>query len=421
MDGYNRGGVHQDSVVITPPAFSFQSQFGNAIAFSSDDNTVLVAAVNARGVADFSGTVYVFTRQGDGTWDRQATLNPTETDITGDTAVGDEFGYAVALSDDGNTALIGAPQDTVLGAFNGGSAYVFTRMGTTWTLQEKLVAGDRSGSDGFGSSVALSGDGNTAFVGAPNKLVVVNGEGAAYVFTRMGTTWMQQQRLVTDDGVGITPTQNAVFGTSVALSGDGNTAFVGAIGADGGNGAVYISTRTGTTWSQQVKLAGSQRGSYFGQSIVLSGNTALIGVPRANGNGISRIGAAYVFTGGGSSWSQQAILNAGSNAASDTRFGQSVALSGDIALVGAYLDNSPNTKAGSAYVFTRDGIAWSNGTKLTASDTAAASNQFGIWVALSGSVSSHVFAVIGSNRGDPVIGGNTCGNCGSAFIYQIKE
>jgi hypothetical protein len=227
----------------------------------------------------------------------------------------------VALS--GTTAVVGA-----LGNNGRGAAYVFTGSGSTWTQQAKLTASDGAPFDDFGISVALSG--TTAVVGALGN----NGRGAAYVFTGSGSTWTQQAKLTASDGA-----PGDEFGISVALS--GTTAIVGAYGGKSFTGAAYVFTNSGSTWTQQAKLTASDGAANndFGFSVALSGSTAVVG---AFGNS-SGIGAAYMFTRSGTTWSQQAKLTA-----SGGGFGNSVTLSGSTALVGAPLNPS---HIGAAFVF----------------------------------------------------------------------
>jgi hypothetical protein len=212
-----------------------------------------------------------------------------------DGAATDEFGSSVSLSSDGNTALVGAPDKHFGSNYNQGAAYVFTRSGSTWSEQQKLTVSDGAANDLFGCSVSLSGDGNTALVGASGKTVGSNDtQGAAYVFTRSGSTWSQQQELTASDGAAYD-----FSGNSVSLSGDGNTALVGAygktVGSNDTQGAAYVFTRSGSTWSQQQELTASDgtASEYFGGSVSLSsdGNTPLVG------NIVEYIGqdAAYVF------------------------------------------------------------------------------------------------------------------------------
>jgi uncharacterized repeat protein (TIGR01451 family) len=297
--------------------------------------------------------------------------------IAVDGAPFDDLGISVAFS--GDTALVGAFLAQVGTNSSQGAAYIFTRSGTSWIFQQKLTASDGAQNNEFGISVALSGD--TALVGASYATVGSNTyQGAAYVFTRSGTAWSQQQKLTApvDDGAAYD-----FFGNSVALS--GNTALIGAsfkkIGSNTYQGAVYAFTRSGATWSQQQKLtaADGAASDYFGYSVALSDNTALVGASYKKIGSNASQGKAYVFTRSGSAWSQVQELTAFDGAASD-RFGGSVALSGNTALIGA---PGVNSQRGAAYVFARSGSSWGQQQKLTAAD-GATYDLFGSSVALSG-------------------------------------
>src|SRR5205807_2066488 len=145
-----------------------------------------------------------------------------------------------------------------------GVAYVFLRSGTTWSQQAELTAADAASGDEFGLSVSLSGDGNTALIGARNKN---SGTGAAYVFIRSGTVWGQQAELTAGDAA-----TNNDFGISVSLGGDGRTALIGADNRNSGTGAAYVFSRSGTTWSQQQELTAGDAATSdgFGFSVSLS-------------------------------------------------------------------------------------------------------------------------------------------------------
>ena len=217
----------------------------------------------------------------------------------------------------------------------------------TWSEQQKLTASDAAWNDDFGTSVALSGD--TAVVGAPFDDDAGSASGSAYVFVRSGTRWSQQQKLTASDAA-----PNDDFGLAVALSGD--TAVVGAIGDDDAgrdSGAAYVFVRSGTRWSQQQKLTASDAASndLFGISVAVSGDTAVVGA-YADDDAGGDSGAAYVFVRSGTRWSEQQKLTA-SDAAAGIRFGNSVAVSGDTAVVGAYADDS-------AYVFVRPSAVCGN-------------------------------------------------------------
>jgi hypothetical protein len=230
-----------------------------------------------------------------------------------------------------------------------GAAYVFVRRENGWLQQAELSVRDGRPGDWFGVSVALSGD--IALVGAP----FAGQAGAAYVFVRDGSHWTQQARLSAHDGA-----PGDWFGRSVALR--GNTALVGAWYKNTHIGAAYIFVRTGRHWTQQAKLTASDgvAEDYFGTAVALSGDTALVGAVGKNDGA----GAAYVFVRRGSRWRQQAALTARNGVAEDT-FGSAVALAGNTALVGA---GFAHKLAGATYVFVRDGSHWTQQAELTARD-----------------------------------------------------
>jgi len=323
--------------------------FGVSVSLSGD--TALIGACLDYDNGKWSGSAYVFTSTG--TWTQQAKL------LASDGSAGDSFGCSVSLS--GDTALIGAYADDDKGDTSG-SAYVFTRTGTTWTQQAKLLASDGAMGDHFGWSVSLSGD--TALIGAPFDDDKGDSSGSAYVFTRTGTTWTQQAKLLASDGA-----YDDSFGYSVSLS--GNTALIGFDNENGADsGSAYVFTRTGTTWTQQAKLLAldGAAGDSFGYAVSLDGNTALIGAISDDDNGVDS-GSAYVFTRTGTTWTQQAKLLASHGADLDF-FSGSVSLDGDIALIGAPAYMQIVIGIGSVYVFTRTGTTWTQHQKLRALDDA---------------------------------------------------
>jgi hypothetical protein len=369
---------------------------GVLVALSADGNTALVGGWKDNGTR---GAAWVFTRTG-GVWSQQGPK------LTGGGEDGEAgFGTSVALSADGDTALIGGPGDN----FTKGAAWVFTRSGSTWTQQgEKLTGGGETGSAWFGYTVALSADGKTALIGG---WLDSNWTGAAWVFTRQGSTWTQQGgKLTGSEEIG-----EGMFGTNVALSADGDTALIGGWNDDSvaagnkdysGKGAAWVFTRTGGVWSQQgPKLTGGGEtgGGKFGTIVALSadGDTALIG----GWNDDSSKGAAWVFTRSGSTWAQQGgkLIGAGETGAG--RFGVSVALSadGDTALIGGLDDNGT---MGAAWVFMRSASTWTQqGGKLTAEDEAG-EGEFGTNVALSADGDT---ALIGGWRDN--------GGVGAAWVF----
>jgi hypothetical protein len=306
----------------------------------------------------------------------------------------------VAFSADGNTALVGAPRDSG----EVGAVWVFTRTGSTWTRQAKLTGGDEeSGAGRFGRSVALSANGNTALIGAPND----GGRGAAWVFTRSGSTWTQQAKLT-----GAGESGSGWFGQSVALSADGDTALIGGYVDHSDTGAAWVFERSGSgadaSWAQQgAKLTGGGEESgegEFGQSVALSaaGDTALVGSFHDD----SGDGAAWVFarsgSGPGASWAQQGAKLTGAGEAGRGYFGDAVALTpdGGTALIGGVKDDE---QRGAAWVFTRSGsgagASWAQqGEKLTGGEEESGKGEFGWSVAFSGDGDSALVGAIGDSK-----------------------
>jgi nucleoside-specific outer membrane channel protein Tsx len=355
--------------------------FGLSVAVSGS-TAVVGANQHTVGSNLNQGAAYVFVQSG-GTWSQQAELTAS------DGAQNDAFGYSVAVS--GSIVVTGSPWHN---NFHG-AAYVFVENGGTWVQQAELTASDGKANDIFGLSVAVSG--STAVVGGPQHAGGSNeAQGAAYVFVESGGTWNQQAELTASDGA-----QSDTFGYSVAV--DGNTAVVGApnktAGSNGGQGVAYAFVQSGGTWSQQAELTASDgaAGDYFGGSVAVSGSTAVMGAVLHTVGSNVRQGAAYVFFESGGTWSQQAELTASDGTASDY-FGNSVAVSGSTAVVGAP-GGDEFQGAGAAYVFGQSGGTWSQQAELTASD-GKANDQFGSAVAVSGStaVAGAPYHTVGSNQ-----------------------
>jgi len=299
--------------------------------------------------------------------------------------------------------------------------------------------------DGFGGALALSGNGNVLVAGARgdwdgfNGFAALTGDpqtstGAAYVFTRSGTTWAQHAHikppnLNVGDG----------FGVAVAVSGDGNTIAIGAYGDSSvasASGAVYVFVCSAGAWSQQayIKASNAGAGDQFGANVSLSadGDTLAVGAPNED-NQAGNSGAVYVFTRGGAAWTQQAYLKA-SNAGAGDFFGAAVRLSGDggTLAVGAFEEDSAATgvngnqadnsapRAGAVYVFTRSGAAWSQQAYVKASNTDADDN-FGLHLALSGDGNTLAVGARGEASASTGIGGietdNSAEFAGAAYVF----
>lgn len=362
------------------------AEFGYSLALSADGNT---AIVGARYDSNFTGAAWVFTRNA-GVWTQQGPKL-----VAPDASPGTMQAVSVSLSADGNTAIIGGDTSSSVGA-----AWIWTRSDGVWTQAATLVGSGAVGNAGQGNSVALSGDGNTAIVGgfADN-----GGAGAVWIFTRSGAAWTQQgEKLVGSGGVGSLVQQ----GYSVALSSDGSTAIVGSFSDNNIKGAAWIWTRSAGLWSQQgPKLVASNSSPFAGQgkSVALSsdGNTAVVG-GYGDGNGP---GAAWIWTRNNVTWTQGTKLVPPA-ASTSAQLGWSVSLAadGNTALIGAPGDNAP---FGAAWVWARSGSVWTRqASPLAGTDAVGSSNQ-GSAVALSADGAT---AMVGG-VGDSV-------NSGAAWVFS---
>ena len=308
------------------------------------------------------------------------------------------FGYAVALSGDGSTAIVGAPRTRTAPAPCG----LFVRSGSTWIPQgAKITATGEVGHGYFGVSVALSDDGNTALVGSPKD---GKGVGATYVFTRSGETWTQRARLTGSEEIG-----HAELGRRVAISSDGQTALAGGYADNDNAGAAWAFVRSGESWTQQgPKLtgAGETGPGQFGGDVALSGNgdTALIGGPTDNG----AAGAVWFFARSGDEWSSQDGKLTATGEVGAAEFGRSVSLSdaGVSALIGGPTDSSDS---GAAWVFGFDGEGWGQSAKLTVPPSKG-HPDFGRDVALSGNGQT---ALVGAPKAKVGAGG-------AAWVFNLQ-
>jgi hypothetical protein len=327
--------------------------FGSSVSINSDATYVIVGARQENGGSgdpiSNAGAAYVYVRSGS-SWSQQAKI------VASDAQASDYFGSSVSINSDATYAIVGAYNETG----GAGAVYVFTRSGSTWTQQQKLTASDAQSNDTFGTTVSINSDGDYAIIGAQYEDTGGQNAGAAYVFSRSGSTWTQQAKIQSSD---IQANDN--FGVSVSINSDATYAIVGATAEDGGAGdplsnagAAYVFSRSGSTWSQQAKIVSDdlQFVDNFGWAVEISadGNTAIVGVPGEDGGAgdpLTSAGAVYVFTRSGSTWSQQAKI-ASSDIAAGDRFGYSVSINSDgtYAAVGAWW--SPvATKAGAAYIY----------------------------------------------------------------------
>ena len=410
-------------------------QFGVSVAVDGD--VAVVGAYHGDStVSSDSGVAYVFTKNATGVWDEGVKLTAS------DGAADDQFGWSVAV--DGNTIVVGAYRDDHSGLTQPGSAYVFVKPPGGWadgTETVKLTAPDATDDDLFGVSVAVDGD--TVVVGAPFQNYVPEDPnlktlifvGSVYVFTKPDTTngWGDWDGLTDTQEASLTaklttPTApvntrlpNDLFGSSVAV--DGDTILIGSYLSDDsfnrdGHGRAYIYTKPNGGWvdssdyTSRLTASDGAPGDWFGYSVALDGDTAVIGARLHNDSRRGAgSGAAYVFVKESGAWSEKAKLTA-SDGSVDDQFGFSVAVDDKTVVVGAWKDDDHGSGSCSAYVFTEPDLGWaaSNETlKLTAPD-GAANDRFGVSVAVEGNQ-----ALVGAYKDDNV----AVVDSGSVYVLGI--
>ena len=332
--------------------------FGSNVAIEGD-----LAVVGAADADDFLGAAYVFERE-KGVWIERAKL------VASDRNISSEFGENTKIS--GKTIAIGAPGDR-----NGiGAVYIFEKTGKAWTEQAKVTANDPMEFTFFADSIALSQD--VLVSGADLGFVPgVGFPGAAYVFRRIGKSWTQEAKLIASDAV-----DGAGFGSGTAVV-SGNTIAIGAAAAQR-SGVVYIFNRQGGVWSEQFQLVPSspEEEQKFGIDLGSSANALVVGAYSAATSGGVRTGAAYVFRRAGAAWEEEARLVPSETTV--RFFGVRVGISGSTIVAGApFTDDFTNPDGGSAWVFQRSGNTWAMKAKLKAPDATARDN-FGGYVAVDG-------------------------------------
>ncbi|MCC5827599.1 FG-GAP repeat protein [Alkalimonas sp.] len=466
-----------------------QQRFGSGIVLSADGRTMAIAASaessNATGIngdqtdtsAFNSGAVYVFTRDGShNSWQQQAYIKASNSQEQY------QFGSTMALSADGNTLVASSSREASsatgingdqsdTSALNSGAVYVFVRSSNLWSQQAYIKASNTAASASFGSSVALSADGNTLVVGASGEAsnaTGINGDqsdtsaqasGAVYLYRRdTGSNWSQQAYVKASNTA-----ENFRFGSSVALSSDGNTLAVGssgessnATGVDGDqsdtslpqSGAVYVFRYSADAWSQQayIKASNTRQDALFGFDVALSGdgNTLAVASPQEN-NAASGIdgdqnsgfspssGAVYAFGFDNDAWSQQAYIKA-SNSTFFIQFGSSITLTddGNTLAVGAAQEgnletgingdqsNASASNVGAVYLFKRHDTSWSQQAYIKASN-AAGSQRFGGAVAIAGDGSLLAVGAIGERSAATGLNGDktdtSLANAGAVYLF----
>lgn len=382
-----------EAAKLLPSDGAANDDLGYAVAIDGD--TAVIGAPGDANAGFDSGSAYVFVRDASGVWHEQGLL------IAHDATSADRFGSSVAIS--GDTVIIGSSEDDDAGTWTG-SAYIFTRIGSSWVQEAKLTPSDAASGDFSGFSVAVAGE--TVVIGAYGGDGTISNSGSASVFVRNAGNWIEQAKLIASDAA-----QDDRFGIAVAISGD--TVIVGAYfndDAGSASGSAYVFVRDAGNWIEQAKLTASDaaQDDRFGFSVAISSDTAVVGA-HMNDDGGSASGSAYVYNRFDTTWVQEVKLTASDAAASDL-FGFEVAVAGDTAVIGAFGNDDAGSRSGSAYIFTGSSGNWSEVEKLTASD-AARGHRYGFSVAVAGNT-----AIIGSSEDD-----EAGFRSGSAYVIALTK
>ena len=458
---------------------------GTSVAISGDGTTVVVGVPGddsaatgidgnaALGGAPNSGAAYIFARTAGG-WGQQAYVKASNTTLA------NSFGASVAISTDGSTIAIGAPGR----ATSAGAVYLFVRSGASWSQQSMLTASNAEGDDRFGAALALSANGSILAVGAIGENSDGSGAGnnsaadagAAYVFSRTGVAWSQQGYLKASNAE-----EDDSFGSALALNAAGTLLAIGATGETDGEGAVYVFADDGVTWTQSayIKAPNAEPLDGFGSSLAMSadGNTLAIGAPYEDGTvtgaqafpidpppavpppdpnvppppgapnplpttfqGLCAAtvlrpavgcesGAVYIFALDAGAWSAQSYIK-GSNNEYEDRFGTSVSMSadGDVVAIGSPVEGSSATGiegnetlddapgSGAAYVYRLSSGTWSQQSYVKASNTGS-NDAFGTSIALSSDAAALVVGATGEASVSDDQNDNSAAAAGAAYLY----
>jgi len=387
------------------------NHYGSSVAISADGNTMAAAVSYVSSSSNqANGAVRILTKSG-GAWSQSASI------ITPSSSNDDYLDYAVALSYDGTTLVVGV-MSVDGAAADQGAAYVYKLSGGTWSLVQAISNPDEGADDNFGISVAVSGTGDIIAVGATrgDKSGVNPDSGTVYTYVHNGTSYAYAQKLNGSDS-----SFGDVFGHSISMSYDGNYIAVGAIGEFTGSnpqGAVYVYLRSSGTWAQQQKITAVQAssGNYFGYSVSMSsdGTTLAVGASSADDSNTANLSALCVLKRTSTTWSVEGGLLKSSSGSTAEYMAHAVSTSfdGDTVLVGVWEgDTVASAESGSAYVFRRSSGTWSQAQRIVPSDADLAT-YFGYSVALASNLSSMVVTA-------PYSSDVPSSNAGNIYSYSV--
>jgi len=412
--------VYTRTTVLYPDQLGYTDAdgdlFGQCVAISGDGKVIAAAAPYDDDDATNSGAVYIFTQNSLGEWQSVQKVSD------GDENFG---GYAnqstlphpdsLSLSADGSILVVGNQFSNQSGVSDGGMAVIYTKVGATWSLTQKIFSSDITVGDYFGSGVCVSGDGSTIVVGAPADDDGASAQGSAYIFEKVGGTWTQVQKIIQSD-----TRSSGFFGSRVRISNDGTTLVVGAYEHDGVGanvGAAYIFDKSGGgTWSQTLKLYPPNTTTQFyaqGLDISGDGNVIAVGAPRDDTTS-SNMGRVFMYVKSGGAWSNTPTQTFQYNTAvaEDKYFGWSVGLSqnGNTLIVGAPYEDTEQTQSGAIHIYERTNGVW---TPVKREYTGVNPSGEGLGTSVAISDDGKVY-IAGNENDDPVI------TSGSVKVYDEK-
>ncbi|AET43678.1 hypothetical protein MPWG_00191 [Micromonas pusilla virus PL1] len=390
--------------------------FGQCVAISGDGKVIAAAAPHDDDAGSGDGAVYIFTQNSLGEW--QSVQKFTDGD--------ENFGGfnnqstlphpdSLSLSADGSILVVGNQFSNQSGVSDGGMAVIYTKVGATWSLTQKIFSSDIAASDYFGSGVCVSGDGSTIVVGAPGDDDGASAQGSAYIFEKVGGTWTQVQKIIQSDTL-----SNGFFGSRVRISDDGTTLVVGAYQHDGVGanvGAAYIFDKGGGgTWSQTLKLYPPNTTTQFyaqGLDISGDGNVIAVGAPTDDTTS-SNMGQVFMYVKSGGAWSNTPTQTFQYNTAvtEEKYFGWSVGLSqnGNTLIVGAPYEDTEQTQSGAIHIYERTNGVW---TPVKREYTGVNPSGEGLGTSVAISDDGKVY-IAGNENDDPVI------TSGTVKVYDEK-
>jgi hypothetical protein len=412
--------VYTRTTVLYPDQLGYNTAdgdlFGQCVAISGDGKVIAAAAPHDDDAGSGAGAVYIFTQNSLGEWQRVQKFTDGDENFGGaNNSATWPHADSLSLSADGSIFVVGNQFSNQSGVTDGGMAVIYTRVGATWSLTQKIFSSDIAANDNFGSGVCVSGDGSTIVVGSPSDDDGASAQGSAYIFEKVGATWTQVQKIIQSD-----TRSSGWFGSRVRISDDGTTLVVGAYVHDGVGanvGAAYIFDKGGGgTWSQTLKLYPPNTTTQFyaqGLDISGDGNVIAVGAPRDDTTS-SNMGRVFMYVKSGGAWSNTPTqtFQYDTAVAEEKYFGWSVGLSqnGNTLIVGAPYEDTEQTQSGAIHIYERTNGVW---TPVKREYTGVNPSGEGLGTSVAISDDGKVY-IAGNENDDPVI------TSGTVKVYDEK-